>query len=334
MKILFVGDDWVGSNARSLANGFEQAGHDVVVIDTTSISLPLRLSPPWIYSKIKHQRLPHLVRRVHDRIDQAAATFKPDMLFGFKTINLDQERLLTTSADLHVHYSPDDVANPYNLSPSYLEFESKWDLIVTTKRHNVGELHERGAASVKFVLSAYDPAWHHLSARRVSTQYAVGFIGACRPDRRDSVVRLARRHRGQMLIRGPGWRRVPQLQLTHAAVGGPVYGEHFSATVSTIAANLVFLNSDNRDTHTCRTFEVPAAGGLFVGERTDEHDALFADRKECFLFSDTEELDDILTWCSRNPAHASKVAEAGRIKTVEGRHRYVDRACEIIDALQ
>ena len=45
MKILYIGDDWVGSNARSLADGFRQAGHDVVVIDTTPVTLPPRLSP-------------------------------------------------------------------------------------------------------------------------------------------------------------------------------------------------------------------------------------------------------------------------------------------------
>ena len=333
MKILYIGDDWVGSNARSLANGFRQAGHDVLIVDSTPVSLPMRLSPPWVYAKIKHRRAPWSVDAVHSRIDSVAGEFGPDMVFGFKTVHLAQRWLLETPARLHVHYSPDDVSNPYNTSLDYLEYEHEWDLIVTTKRHNVSELLDRGARAVKFVQSAYDPAWHHLSARREARQYLVGFVGACRPDRRDEMISLARRYGTKVLIRGPGWWRAPELQFTRAEVAGPVYGEQFSTVIASVLANLVLLNSANRDTHTCRTFEVPAAGGLFVGERTDEHAELLEDKTESLLFSDQAELHDILEWCENNPDQANKIAEAGYRRIVEGRHRYVDRAREIVDAL-
>ncbi|WP_458688517.1 CgeB family protein [Nocardia tengchongensis] len=333
MRVLFVGDDWVGSNARSLADGFRQAGHEVVVIDTTSVTLPPRLSPPWVYSKLAHRRAPWDIESLHREIDSAAHTFKPDLLFAFKSVHLDQQRLLSTPAGLHVHYSPDDVSNPYNTSPEYLAHESAWDLIVTTKWHNVPELTARGARHVKFVRSAYDPALHHLTARRTVRRYLVGFVGAVRPDRQDLLVSLAREHHGDMLLRGPGWRRVRALWQTGADVGGAVYGEHFSAAVAAVTANLVLLNSDNRDTHTCRTFEVPAAGGLFVGERTDEHAELLQDDAECYLFSGPAELRDILRRCTKYPDQAAKVAEAGHHRIVTGAHSYADRAREILGAL-
>jgi len=334
VKILYIGDNWVGSNARSLANGFRQAGHDVVVVDSTAVSLPMRLSPPWIYSKVKHRRAPWSVEAIHSQAEEIAREFQPDMLFAFKSVHLDQRRLLETPARLHVHYSADDVSNPYNTTPDYLAFERNWDLIVTTKRHNVPELRDRGARAVKFVHSAYDPAWHHLSARRQTQQYLVGFIGACRPDRRDEMISLARRYGTKALVRGPGWRRVPELHRTRATVAGPVYGENFSVVIATVLANLVLLNSDNRDTHTCRSFEVPAAGGLFVGKRTDEHEELLEDRTECMLFSDQAELDEILESCESNPDHANKIAQAGYRRIVKGGHRYVDRAREIVDAIR
>jgi spore maturation protein CgeB len=103
--------------------------------------------------------------------------------------------------------------------------------------------------------------------------------------------------------------------------------------VASVTANLVLLNSANRDTHTCRTFEVPAAGGLFVGERTEEHETLLDDGTECLLFSDTEELNDRLRWCDERPDLARKVAESGHRRIVRGRHRYVDRAIEIVAAI-
>lgn len=334
MRILFVGDDWVGSNARSLADGFRQAGHDVVVVDTTAVALPTRFSPPWIYSKVRRRRAPWDLGSVHRRIDSIATALSPDLLFCFRTVHLDQRRLLDTPAGLHVHYSPDDASNPYNTTPDYLRHEHEWDLVITTKRHNVPELIARGTTAVKFVLSAYDPAWHHLSARRDPRRYLLGFVGNCRPDRRAVTVALAERYGARMLVHGPGWRRVPELRRTRAVVGGPVYGEHFSATVASVTANLVFLNSANRDTHTCRTFEVPAAGGLFVGQRTDEHAALLVEGREGLLFSDEDELHEILRWCDRRPEQAQAVAEAGHHRIVTGNHRYVDRAREILAALE
>ncbi|WP_433723623.1 CgeB family protein [Nocardia sp. CA-129566] len=333
MRILFIGDDWVGSNARSLADGFRQAGHEVVVIDSTPITLPTRLSPPWIYTKFARRRAPWTVAELHGEIDRAAAQLRPDMVFAFKAVHLDQRRLLDIPARLHVHYSPDDVANPDNLSPQYLAHEPDWDLIVTTKRHNVPELLERGAKAVSFVRSAYDPAWHYPAARGRTPRYLVGFIGVCRPDRRAEMVALARDYGDRALVRGPGWRRVPELRTTRAAVGGPVYGSRYSAVVADITANLVLLNSDNRDTHTCRSFEVPAAGGLFVGERTEEHAELLRDTVECFLFTEQTELREILDWCARHPEQADAMAEAGYRRIADGGHRYVDRAREIMDAL-
>ena len=113
-----------------------------------------------------------------------------------------------------------------------------------------------------------------------------------------------------------------------------MYGEHFSTAVASVTANLVLLNSDNRDTHTCRSLEVPAAGGLFVGERTDEHAALLTEGTECLLFSDEDELHQVLKWCRDHPDRATAIARSGHQRIVGGNHRYVDRAREIIAALE
>jgi nucleoside-diphosphate-sugar epimerase len=83
MKILYVGDDWVGSNARSLADGFRQAGHDVVVVDTGRVSLPRRLSPPWVYAKARQRRAPWEVEAVHQKIDRLAAGGRSGILLSF-----------------------------------------------------------------------------------------------------------------------------------------------------------------------------------------------------------------------------------------------------------
>ena len=76
MRILFAGDDWYGSNARSLAEGFRRSGHDVTVVDTTAVTLPRRGSPAWWYAKRTGRRAPATVEAVHRRLEaQPVADF-------------------------------------------------------------------------------------------------------------------------------------------------------------------------------------------------------------------------------------------------------------------
>ena len=333
MRILFAGDDWYGSNARSLADGFRAAGHDVVVIDTTAVTLPKRGTPPWWYAKVTKRRDPRTVEGIHRRLEAAAEAFAPDALLAYKSIHLDQHRLLSLPAAIRIHYSADDVSNPYNTTPEYLAAEAGWDAIVTTKAHNVSEIERRGAQKAIFVLSAYDPAWHHPTAQRGSDDYLAGFIGAVRPDRTELLTSLAERYGSRFYLAGPGWRRQARVLRTGAHVDGAQYGEQLSIAISAVRANLVLLNSDNRDTHTCRTFEVPAAGGLFVGQRTEEHAGLLADGEEAFLFDGPDELTAILERCAAEPDTARKVAERGLRAITAGGHTYRHRAEEILDGL-
>jgi len=330
MRILFAGDDWYGSNARSLAEGFRRAGHEVAVVDTTAITLPRRGSAAWWYAKRTGRRAPGTVDAVHRQLEAQPVA---DLLFCYTAVHLDQERLLTLPAGRRVHYSADDVANPVNTTPAYLAAEPGWDAIVTTKAHNVSELAARGAQQVVFVRSAYDPDWHRPIAPRFRRRYAAGFVGNARPDRVALIAGLAERWGRDFYLAGPGWRRRQALLRSRATVRGPQYGAALSAAIGAVDANLVLLNSDNRDTHTCRTFEVPAAGGLFVGPRTVEHAELLADGHEALLYDDPAEIDDIVERVRADPAATRRIAAAGHAAITRGHHTYADRAQEIIDAL-
>lgn len=333
-RILFVGDAWLGSNARSLANGFAALGASIFAIDTSQISRPTRGSKSWAYRKATGRALPTDLLKLKIRIEEAVRSFNPDILFCVKTIHLDQDHLLDLAVPLKVHYSADDVTNPYNTTAEYLLHEPRWDLVVTTKIFNVPELLGRGAKQAMFVYSAYDPSWHFRTPRRTLDQYSVGFIGNLRPDRVELVRSIGHVYGGMALVAGPGWKRERSLAQAGVEVRGPRYGVEFSETISEIRANLVLLNSDNRDTHTCRSFEVPAAGGLVVAERTEEHAELFDEGSEAVLFSNQAELFELLQRIEAEPDVFKKVALNGfRRITESGAHTYRARAGEIVKAL-
>lgn len=334
-RILFVGDLWRGSNAKSLADGFAECRADVVCIDTTGVASPSLGSPEWTYRRLRGRTAPWLLNRIHGEIRAVAAAFRPHVLVCFKSVHLDQDVLLELPGRPRtVHYSPDDVSNPTNTTAAYLAAEPVWDVIITTKRHNVPELLARGARQVEFVLSAYDPAWHHPSYRTSADRWRVGFIGNYRPDRAQIFHTLGSKFGGQVVIYGPYWRRVYPRGIPGVRLSRGRYAEDFSVAVAGIGANLVLLNSDNRDTHTCRTFEVPAAGGLFVGERTPEHEELLADEKECLLFTGEQELIALLERIDRFPEEAARLAAAGHQRITESGHTYRDRARQILQAVE
>jgi hypothetical protein len=228
---------------------------------------------------------------VVDKLRRASSEQRFDALIAFKAIHLPQQEILALPVPIKVHYSPDDVSNPAKTTDDYLRYEPGWDMIVTTKQHNVPEIADRGGRPL-FVWSAYDDAWHRPWPQRFARQFQVGLIGAWRADRNELLRDLVDVYRRSFRLGGPGWSgRV----WSKATLTGPVYGEDFLIAIADTSCNLVLLNSDNRDQQTCRSFEVPASDGLFVGERTPEHEELLEDGKECLLFCADFDSDLTLT---------------------------------------
>ncbi|WP_328858755.1 glycosyltransferase [Williamsia herbipolensis] len=335
MKVLFIGSDVYGSNSRSMRDGIIRSGDEVVTVDSAKIS---NLTG-WSFARINRKLLGgrpsrSAVERVMSDVESAVESFRPDCVFAFKAINLPQARLHSLSVPLKVHYSADDVSNAQNVSTDYLEHESLWDAVITTKSHNVPELLARGVLNPLLVWSAYDPELHFRYRDVEHFDFLSGFIGNYRPDREKTIDSLCTLYGELFYLAGPGWRRARLGGLNFSPKVHPgVYGAMYSRAISRVSANLVLLNSDNRDQHTCRSFEVPAAGGLFVGPRTEEHEKILEDGSEAFLYSTEDELFEILERLRVDVEWARRVRIDGYRRVVEGRNTYADRWSEIRDSL-
>lgn len=333
-SILFIGALWHGSNATSLAKGLSGLGASVRGVDISQVSVPKIGSRAWFHYKREGRPAPWLLSELEERIDCAARDFRPDILFCFNTMKLNQPFLQNLPcAPLAVHYSPDDVSNKTNVNGEYLAHEAKWDAVITTKRHNVDELDARGVKNPIFVLSAYDPAWHHASYQTHAKRWDVSFIGNYRPDRAPLLLDVARQFPGALVVSGPRWRRHPGFLRSSVDLLPPYFGEDFSTFIASSECSLVLLNSDNRDTHTCRSLEVPASAGLFVGERTEEHQELLEEGRESLLFSSKDELFDHIRMIRSYPARAREIRISGHRRILSSGHTYQDRALEILRRL-
>lgn len=333
--MLLIGSDWEGSNARSLFKAFKTIGCATKVLDTTRINRPKKLSIDRAINRLTGAPRDKLIRELHNDLIRAIDSFRPDIAFAFKAVAYDISPVFQFRDVVTVHYHPDDSANPYNRSAAYDLNEPKFDLHVTTKTFNVSELQRRGAHDVLYVPCAYDPDWHfRVPVQWHSRPYLAGFVGNRRKDRDQTLTDLSNQLGKQLVIAGEKWQRSKMLRLQSDVLPG-AYGRDFSVLSSRIAANLVLLNHENRDLHTCRSYEVPATGSLFVGERTPEHEALILDGVEGLLFSERAELQDHLNFVSAKPDRAEAIALKGweRITKVAD-NTYEARANAIIQKLQ
>jgi len=333
-RILFVGDDWYGSNATSLRDALQheasREGIRVESLNTYPISNPKQIT--YRIAK-RFGRAAYDARARAAVLSQARAArdqFRPDAVIVFKGNYVSAEALNALGA-VSAHFHPDDAMNPENVSPTYLAAEAYYSMHFTTKSFNVAEITARCGRPTRFVHCAYDDRWHRpLQPQR---EFFCGFTGTRRPDRESLIAAIARAFGSDMLLAGTGWSRLSS-SLGAAVVEEAQFGLSYSQTVADAPVQLGFLNSANRDLHTCRSFEVPAAGGLLLAEDTPEHRELFEDGKEAVLHSSSEMLFAQLEWLRQDGASRSSIRENGHLRVTRGGNTYRDRARTILQHIR
>jgi hypothetical protein len=330
-RVLFVGDDWYGSNATSLRDALVRQGCAVLTVDTSVGGVAWRRLARRARRVVAPGQDARDAGAVSARVIRHARDWRPELLVAFKALLLEAEALAGLACP-KIHYHPDDSTNPENRSPTFESAEALYDLHITTKSFNVEEIAARANGAAHFMFCAYDAVWHRGPGPWIARDplYDVAFIGTRRGDREDLIARLAKHFGKRMLVAGAGWSADWGVR-RRSVVTGPVCGLNFSRAVWSARVHLGLLNSANRDLHSCRTFEVPASGGLFLAERTREHEALFDDGESAVLFGSPEELELQLRMLLEHPDLAASIASNGHRAIVDGHNSYDDRARELLD---
>lgn len=330
MRVLAVADMRHGRNAASLVEGLIRLGHEVRSVDIGATVSPRIGSGDWLSIR-RHGALTASTQSlINDRIAEAVECWRPHVTVAVKAIHLDQDGLFQGEPSRAIHISFDDVSNPDNISEAYLEHESRWDIIVTTKSYNVPEIRERGGEPF-FIWGAYDPRTRRNIRDFADREFGLGFIGAARPDRIDLPREMSKNCHSPALVVGPRWRRRYPFGVSNVNLLAEAVGEGYTAVANQIRVGLVLLNSENRDLHTNRSFETPATGQLVLAERTPEHEQLFDDGVDALLFGSRTELWEKFAMARDDSACAARIAEAGRLRVESHRNTWFDRASEIVE---
>jgi spore maturation protein CgeB len=230
-------------------------------------------------------------------------------------------------------FSPDDMFQRHNQSPQFREHLPLYDWFFTTKSFGVAELRTIGCPRVAYHDNGFDPHTHCpltlTDGERARYGGPVGFVGSWEEARAVSVRRLAA---AGVPVRawGTRWARQCPPQPNLRIDSHELHGLDYARALNSFDINLCFLRKRNRDRQTTRSVEIPACGAFMLGERTEEHLALFREGVEAEFFGTDEELLDKVHYYLAHPEARRRIAAAGRERCVSGRYSYRERILDML----
>ncbi len=331
MNILYVGKLHLGSTSLQRCTAFSELGHRVTAIspdpeNAKSIDASLKyriLRKLLIYPDLNH---------VNARVAKAMENQAFDVLWLDKALCVWPETLKFVRKNfptcLIAGYACDDMKARHNQSRNFLRGLSYYDAFFTTKSFGVRELTAMGCPRVFFSPNGYDPNFHRPLSLSLQEKARlgglVGFIGTWESQREQSIRKLAQAGL-PVRVWGNNWPQLqncpPPLKIEYA----PVEAEDYLRAISSFDINLGFLRKINRDQQTNRSLEIPACGGFFLAERTEEHLALFKEGKEAEFFSSDAELIQKAIYYRDHTDERIKISKAGRLRCLTSGYSYPER---------
>lgn len=344
MKILFAGNFWLGSDARSFKDALNR--RDEVHLDEIDFdryvpgprSLGLRLG----YRLLR----PLQVRELFDQIRRRARALEPDAIVTFKGSPLTAafiQELQTEIAPVICIY-PDK--SPKEFGPRIAEAMGAYELVLSTKLwHPQIWATEYGYTNRCIHLShGYDPRVHYRAVPATDPDHDIVMIAKWRPLYDRMVKRLMDRLGGQGLIvalGGPEWQNwkhgLPEGWSLIGVHEGNAYTEWMRRGRIVIAPVETEFQVDGHDVHadevTSRTFQCPAANVFFLHPRTSEAQALFDEQSEVPMFADADDLADKIEHYLAHPEERHAMAAAAHARAVPA-YSHDARAGEIVAHLK
>lgn len=322
MRILYVGELAASTRCAQRARALRALGHRLTPISHAVESLDGRPPPASLAARLCHRLGWPLDRAGLNR--QLSAALE---LNEFELLWVECGRALWPSTLRELRrrapamrallFSEDDLFLPHNRSRFQSGCLPLYDLVVTTKRRNQerGELASLGARRVCYEPKSYDPELFRPREPSPAERQALGapilFVGSYEAPRAAALLALAQAGLGVRVF-GNGWQRLRRVPSALRIEGRPLLAREYALAIAASELSLGFLRHQNRDQHTDRSIEIPAAGGLLLAERSAEHLELFAEGREALYFADDRELVEVARAALAQPERCAAIRGAGR----------------------
>jgi spore maturation protein CgeB len=322
MEILIYGWDHDWTIGGSSAHALEEMGHDVYFFDREGSifdSIPI-VSPE---------------KRRLERFKQKAERIDPDLVLVIKGIKLEGEFInsLAQRTDAVVaNWYPD---NPFMhrsekvRASNYLDALSAYDIAFIWGEHLFDRLRDEGADDVRLLPFAFDPRIHHPTAPKSEYEAEVIFLAHWSNKRQRIVEPLTE---FDLALYGDKWFRKNLLngEIRSHIEGAPLRGEAYSAAMSSADLVLNVVGDHAGPEHNMRTFEIPATGRPMLTNQTEGQERFFTDGEEAIMYSDREDLVELVDYYLDAEDEREEIAERGHEAVQD--HTYADRMQTVLDA--
>jgi spore maturation protein CgeB len=339
LRIICNSELWLGANCYAFVRALRRGGHSVHVLPEGEFAAASWRNP--VLRAMRWAATPLVIRDYTRAVHDLCASVRPHLLFIVKGRMVTAEAIEAAQAAgaVAINYWPDVSVKVHgSLIPRALPH---YDLVFTTKSFGVADMaREAGVTRASFLPCAFDADTHHpMRLDRADFQRFgcdVSFIGTWSP-KKEAMLATLRQRVGTDCIKvwGAQWDRVgPDFDkaiLTNAYAVGSEYAKAISAT----RVNLAILSemrpgSSSGDQTTTRTFEIPAAGGFMLHERTEEVRQYFLEDRECALFSDLDEMVEKIRFYLAHEDVRRRIAAAGRERCLKSGYSFDDRAATVV----
>lgn len=216
-----------------------------------------------------------------------------DYMFVMKGTDIKSDTLLeikkkNPSIKL-ICFNPDDPFNRASSNEEIIKSIAVYDYYCIWTRHLDLKLKAAGANHIKYLPFGVDETIiYPLDAEY---KYEISFVGNGDDERHQLIRGLALEfERRNLMIRihifGSNW---PDLG-SNVIVDGQKNAEDLLKTIAASKINLNLLRKQNKNSINMRTFEIPAARGFMLHERSDEAQSFFTSNTEVVYFDDVVDL--------------------------------------------
>jgi len=343
MRILFVGQAWLGSCARSMKEALGRQAN--VEIDEVNEDLYFPRHNARCLRGIHRILRFAYATEFRDAVLTRIALFQPDIVLAYKGNLLDGALIREIKArNIRTANVYPDVS-PHAHGGAHRAAVGEYDLVISTKQFHpqLWKTAYGYSNDCVFIPQGYDPRLHLASMPPISQRFDVTLVASWRPEYDDLMRDVGRALSGRDVtigIGGSGWMAHRRSYPAHWVFAGPLQGRSYvewlrqgKVCIAPVTRDVVVGGvRQHGDEDTTRTYELAAAYCFFIHRRTELVETLYDEGTEVPLFDDADELAGKIRYYLGRDHERAEMARRAHTRAVPA-YSLDERAAEVIDVL-
>lgn len=326
MKILYIGECWLGSCARSFKEALLR--HPDIDLDEVNEGIMPPVKRRWLRG-VNRLLITAYKRELYEQIISRVKVNNPNIVMVYKGYMMDDSfiRQLQKMGCKVINVYPD--GSPHAYGVRHKTAVGVYDLVISTKPFHPPlwqEVYGYRNTCV-FVPQGYDPMLHLEVNRPKKSVFDITLVATWRPEYGDLLKKIGQLLHGKGItvgIGGTGWQERHNDFPAHWVLAGELQGKSY---VDWLRRGKICLAPLNRnviidgvqqpgDEDTTRTYELAASNCFFIHHRTNFVRTLYDEKTEVPMYDSPEELVEKIIYYLPLAEKRDQMAKAAHARAV------------------